>query len=152
MNRGFTLIELLVVVLIIGILAAIALPQYTKAVERSRAAEAMQTLGDLATAQSIYYMTNNSFAGTLSALNAGDITVPDPSDVSRWVLGSTGEKVTDPAFTVADGKVTMKMTRKGGMYTGSAISIEVSDSGAINKTVTSTDNGFKSIVATGGYK
>ena len=39
MNKGFTLIELMVTVLIVGILASIAMPQYRKAVERSRAAE-----------------------------------------------------------------------------------------------------------------
>ena len=76
MKQGFTLIELLVVVLIIGILSAIALPQYTKAVEKSRAAEAIQMLGDLATAEQIYYMSTGNFTDNLDEL---DIELPNIS-------------------------------------------------------------------------
>ncbi|MBO5010875.1 MAG: prepilin-type N-terminal cleavage/methylation domain-containing protein [Elusimicrobiaceae bacterium] len=54
--KGFTLIELLVVVLIIGILSSVALPQYTKAVEKSRAAEARTMLKSLYDAEMIRNM------------------------------------------------------------------------------------------------
>ena len=62
MKKGFTLIELLVVVLIIGILAGMALPQYFKAVERSRMAEAQNLLGTVADTQRHKFMQFNRYA------------------------------------------------------------------------------------------
>ncbi len=64
MKKGFTLIELLVVVLIIGILSAIALPQYTKAVEKARATEALSNIATMKKQMELYILENGFPTGT----------------------------------------------------------------------------------------
>ena len=68
-NAGFTLIEILVVALIIGILSAIALPQYTKAVEKSRAAQALAVLKSFGQAYQAYYMANGEYPTSFDQLD-----------------------------------------------------------------------------------
>ena len=61
---GFTLIELLVVVLIIGILSAVALPQYQKAVEKSRASEGIQNIMNIQRAVEMWVLSNGGLPST----------------------------------------------------------------------------------------
>ncbi len=73
MKKGFTLIELLVVVLIIGILSAVALPQYTVAVTKSRYTQAVVLASSLYEAQQLYFLANGSYSTSLNEL---DIDLP----------------------------------------------------------------------------
>ena len=83
--KGFTLLELLVVVLIIGILAAIALPQYKKATEKSNAIEALTILKSLWESQQNYYLLHNTYALKFADL---DIYIPWTGNV-KWRTGTS---------------------------------------------------------------
>ena len=79
-NRAFTLIELLVVVLIIGILAAIALPQYQKAVLKARLHAGIPLVESLYQAQQVYKLANGNFATDIDDL---DVDVPKDSSCTK---------------------------------------------------------------------
>jgi prepilin-type N-terminal cleavage/methylation domain-containing protein len=69
MRSGFTLLELVVVVIIIGILASVAVPQYMVTVERSRLAEGLGILGSLREAQLRYYAENGVYANDIDNID-----------------------------------------------------------------------------------
>ena len=72
-NGGFTLIELLVVVLIIGILAAIAVPQYQLAVDKAKFASYIPMMKALLHAQQMYFEANGTYAKDMDTM---DLSIP----------------------------------------------------------------------------
>lgn len=74
-DGGFTLVELLVVVLIIGVLAAIGIPQYFKVVERSRAGEIQDNIGTIQSAEERYMARNGGY--DTADFTQFDIVIPN---------------------------------------------------------------------------
>lgn len=115
-RNGFSLIELMMVVIIIGILVTIAIPNYSRSVERAKCAQAMGTLKSLRNAMGSWYVSTGEYTGADEATLGNEVhaTFEDNAD---WTY----------SFTVGVSDYTLTATRVKGPHIG--LTIEVTELG-----------------------
>jgi len=112
-STSFTLVELIIVIIVVGILAAVGISQYSKTVEKSRGAEARQILGQIRKLAYEYYLQN----GTVTGIGNNDLNlgtgldqIPSACRSTHYFRYATAGATSDPYFQAcairctADGK------------------------------------------------
>jgi type IV pilus assembly protein PilA len=100
-NKGFTLIELLVVIIIVGVLAAIALPSFLNQIGKARGSEAKSNLGTINRSQQAYRLENGTFATAVGTLDAK----VSPKFYSYSATGGANSATATASTTLTDLKV-----------------------------------------------
>ncbi|MBU0650928.1 prepilin-type N-terminal cleavage/methylation domain-containing protein [bacterium] len=112
MFKGFTLIEVLIVILIVGILASLAMPQYTKLVEKAKVSEAKTMLSAIRTAEGIYFSEKDEYTEDLE----DDLDVEVTTAKFSYAVTAENDAVPQTFKATA--------TRIGGSYQDDTISMD----------------------------
>lgn len=146
---GFTLIELLVVVLIIGILAAIALPQYQKAVDKSRVAEALTFLDSLNKAEEVFYTSNGAFTQSMDDL---DISLPKATGDTETMRNTKNFRFSTADTAASNPSTFIATASPQWRYPGAYLQLTATPDGDAQRTcVDPSSTGFCKLVDTLGY-
>jgi len=119
--RGFTLLELLIVVVIVGILATVAIPNFRKSIEKAKVKDVQAALSAVSSAERVYRLDQGGY-GTLANLTANNyIADPDAGNSNPdWSFAAAGSGA---AYTAT-------ATRTGGGYNGNTILIDQNYTGS----------------------
>lgn len=119
-KKGFTLIELIVVVIVIGILATIAIPQYLKATEKAKGGKARNAMGLIAQAEKLYRADSDTYIASGTGSFAGDfedyVELNEVDGDTDWTYAVTGDAST---FIIT-------ATRSSGAYASSTMTLNES--------------------------
>ncbi|EHZ2549863.1 pilin [Vibrio vulnificus] len=131
-QQGFTLIELMIVVAVIGVLAAIAVPQYQKYVAKSEAATALASITGHRTNVETYVLENGSFPSTSGALAIptspiGVITYENPTSAAGDIKFSFNSSGVSP--DIVSKHVTLSRTSAGGWSCATDVATDLKPKG-----------------------
>ena len=126
-QRAYTLIEILMGMTLVGILAAIAIPNYNNYLRKGRRADAQAALTDIASRQQQYLMDARAYAPDLATLN---YTLQ--ASVTDWYAVAIAVAGPPPSFTVTATPVAGKDQTKDG-------SLELTSAGSKKRTLSGTD-------------
>jgi type IV pilus assembly protein PilA len=117
-KRGFTLIELMIVVAIIGILAAIAVPNFTRFQAKSKQSEARTNLKAMYTAAQSYYAENDSFQGGMNGAILVTGYAPMPNNRYTYIYGAAANSIAGTLGGACSGGVAAAWSQTS--FTGTA--------------------------------